>query len=45
LALVFVILTKRPTQQLAPVVAGALLTAFIVALAGMSGVGFNPYGL
>jgi aquaporin Z len=42
LVVVFRVLASRRYHQWAPVVAGALLTAFIVALAQVSGAGFNP---
>jgi aquaporin Z len=42
LVLVFGILTSRRYHQWAPVVAGVSLTIFIVALAPVSGAGFNP---
>jgi aquaporin Z len=42
LALVFGALASSRYRRWAPVVAGALLTAFIVALAPVTGAGFNP---
>jgi aquaporin Z len=42
LVLVFGVLASRRYHQWAPVVAGVLLTTFIVALAPVSGAGFNP---
>ena len=42
LVLVFGVLASRRYHQWAPVVAGVMLTAFIVALAPVSGAGFNP---
>ena len=42
LVLVFGVLASRRYHQWAPVVAGVLLTIFIVTLAPVSGAGFNP---
>jgi aquaporin Z len=42
LGLVFAMLASRRYRRWAPVAAGFLLTAFIVALAPISGAGFNP---
>jgi TRAP-type C4-dicarboxylate transport system permease small subunit len=42
LVLVFGVLASRRYHQWAPVVAGVSLTIFIVALAPVSGAGFNP---
>jgi aquaporin Z len=42
LVLVFRVLASRRYHQWAPVVAGILLTVFIIALAPVSGAGFNP---
>jgi aquaporin Z len=42
LVLVFRVLASRRYHQWAPVVAGVLLTVFIIALAPVSGAGFNP---